>query len=424
VPELDPVTVLAGVLARDGAELSATETLERELARADHLGVLGGIWDDLVGREQHTRFEHALRSALPTDLAQNAMDDPAITWLWRSLCEAELVGLDGGDVLRQAVAARSMTGARDIARVLDSRVRHRLHDVMPQPLGPWASRIPDTGSAEVNRYLRELAEAMDDRVRRLGEHAAQTQPPWARQSFGPVPDSPIERADSEQRAGVVAAYRERYGHTQPGDPIGPEPAKTSPKARAAWHTALAALGRVDGIDLRGCTDGDLWLRRNTYERETAWAPRHVTEELRLMRQAERDAHVNAVRAEHERRAARDPRTAARHQHLARIWRALEAKAAREAKMFAAVQETRRQWEAVTQATRRIAIAADLELRRRHPGLPIPPLRPHPAEREGPADSAPDESTWEQRTLDGAAHTVDAGSSGQRRNEHATDNRTA
>jgi hypothetical protein len=222
----------------------------------------------------------------------------------------------------------------------------------------------------------------------------------------------------------VAAYRERYGYAHPGEPIGPEPAKTSPEARAAWHAALAALGRVDGIDLRGCTDGDLWLRRNTYERETAWAPLHVTDELRLMRQAERDAHVNAVRAEHERRAARDPRASARHQHLARIWRALEVKAAREATMFAAVQETRRQWEAVTHATRRIAVAADLELRRRHPALPIPPLRPHPAEREGPAGSAPDESSWVQLTLDGAAHTADAGSSGQHRNEHAPDKRTA
>src|SRR5205823_990557 len=119
----------------------------------------------------------------------------------------------------------------------------------------------------------------------------------------------------------------------------------------------------------------LWLRRNTYERETAWAPPHVVGELRLIRQAERDGHVNAVRAEHERRAARDPRTVARHQRLAQIWRALEVKAAREAEMFAATQETRRQWEAVTQATRRTAVAADLELRRRYPNLPIPPLRP-------------------------------------------------
>jgi hypothetical protein len=29
---------------------------------------------------------------------------------------------------------------------------------------------------------------------------------------------------------------------------------------------------VDGVDLRGCTDGELWLRRGTYERQTAWAP--------------------------------------------------------------------------------------------------------------------------------------------------------
>jgi hypothetical protein len=423
-PELDPVTVLAGVLARDGGELSATETLERELSRADHLAVLGGIWDDLVRREKHARFEHALCGALPAGLAQEALDDPACTWLWRSLREAELAGLDGGDVLRQVVATRSMTGARDVARVLDSRVRRLLRGVMPQPLGPWAGRVPDTGSAEVNRYLAELAEAMDDRARQLGEHAADTQPLWARQAFGPLPGDPVGRADWEQRASVVAADRERYGYAHPGDPIGPEPAKTSPEAQAAWHTALHALGRVDGIDLRGCTDGDLWLRRNCYEHETAWAPPHVCEELRLIRQAERDAHVNALRAEHEHHAAHDLRTAARHQHLARIWRALETKAGREAQMFAAVQETRRQWEAITQATRRIAIAADLELRRRHPRLAIPPLRPHPAEREEVVGTAPDEQAWMQLTLDGTAHPIGATASGQPCNERARDERNA
>src|SRR5262249_9145183 len=157
---------------------------------------------------------------------------------------------------------------------------------------------------------------------RLGEHAAQTQPLWAHQAFGPVPDDPVGRADWEQRASIVAAYRERYGYAHPGDPIGPEPAKTSPEARAPWHTALNTVRPADALDPPGRTNGDLRLRRSTYERETAWAPPHVTEELRLMRQAERDAHVNLVRAEHEHRAARDPQTAARHQHLARIWRSL------------------------------------------------------------------------------------------------------
>ncbi|MGH3276830.1 MAG: hypothetical protein ACRDNZ_21185, partial [Streptosporangiaceae bacterium] len=385
------MSVLAGVLARDGSELSATETLQRELSGADHLGVLGGIWDDITRRVQAARYEQALREALPTGLARQALDDPACTWLWRTLRDAETAGLDGVQVLRQAVASRSMAGARDVTRVLDSRIRHMLDGTQPASSGRRTDRVPRTGSADLDCYLHELAETMDDRTRRLGEHAAATQPAWARQALGPLPGDPAAGLDWEQRASLVAAYRERYGYSHPDDPIGPEPSKTSPEARAAWHAALAALGRVDGADLRGCTDGDLWLRRGTYERETAWAPPHVAEELRLMRTAERDAQVNAVRADYESRAAEDEQTAARHRQFAGVWRALEAKAATEADMFAAVQETRGQWDTLTKTTREIAIAADLELRRRHPGMQIEPLRPHPGKADGityPADPDP------------------------------------
>jgi hypothetical protein len=134
----------------------------------------------------------------------------------------------------------------------------------------------------------------------------------------------------------------------------------------------------------------------------------VAEELRLMRLAERDAHVNAVRAEHEARAARGGRGTFRHLCLARIWRALEAKAAQETELFAAAQETRRQWETVTETTRRIAIAADTELRRRHPDRPLAPLRPHPAEAARPTPSVPTQpigqkGTGVQPTLDRKAH---------------------
>jgi hypothetical protein len=260
-----------------------------------------------------------------------------------------------------------------------------LDGVQPPAFRPWTERVPSTGSADLDRYLRELAEAMDDRVRRLGEHTAATQPLWARQGLGQVPSESVARLEWEQRASLVAAYRERYGYADPAEPIGPAPAKTSPEARAAWHAALSALGRVDGIDLRACTDGELWLRRSTYQRETAWAPPYVAEELRLARIAERDAHINAVRAEHELVAVQDDQAAGRHQQLARIWRALQAKATTEVGIFADAQETRRQWETVTEPTRRIAIAADLELRRRHPGRRIPTLRPHPAEADSLAN---------------------------------------
>jgi conjugative relaxase-like TrwC/TraI family protein len=409
-PASEPVTVLAGILARDGRELSAIETLQQELSRADHLGVLGSIWDDLTRRTQNARFEHALRSTLPAALASQALDDPACTWLWRSLRQAEAVGLDGAQVLRHAIAARTMAGARDIARVLDSRVRQLLGDVQPQPSRPWAEQVPSTGSADMDRYLRELADAMDNRTRRLGEHTATSQPRWACEVFGPVPENPVARLAWEDRASLVAAYRERYGYAHPADPIGPAPAKTNPEAWAAWHAALTGVGHVDGVDLRGCTDGELWLRRAAYERETAWAPAHVGDELRIMRIAEHDAHVNAVRAEHELRAAHDDQTTGRHQKLAQIWRALEDKAATEVRVFAAVQDTRRQWEKATETTRRVAIAADLELRRRHPGRQIPELRPHPAEADGIAypatpDLADETGTGMQLTLNRSEHSA-------------------
>jgi conjugative relaxase-like TrwC/TraI family protein len=375
----DPVTVLAGILARDTAQLTATDTLERELSRADHLAVLGGIWDDLTRRAQHPRYQQALTHALPAGLADAVLADPACTWLWRTLREAETTGLDPEQALRQAINERSLTGARDIARVLDARLRRALDGTQPQPSAPWTTRVPETGNADINRYLRELADAMDDRTRRLGQHTAQTQPAWALRTLGPVPADPAERAHWEHRASQIAAYRERYSHGHPADPIGPEPSKNTPEARAAWHTALNALGSVNGIDLRGCTDGELWLHRAAYERETAWAPPNVAEELRLMRIAQRDAHVSAVRAEHDAAVASNPEIAARHQQLAASWRTIEAKAASETALFTAVHDTRRRWEQLTLAGRAAAITAGTELRRRSPRLQLDPLGPHPAE---------------------------------------------
>ena len=71
--------------------------------------------------------------------------------------------------------------------------------------------------------------------------------------------------------------------TIPTEPIGPEPTGDSPEKRAAWHAAFAALGPVDGVDLRSLPDGSLLHMRGTYATETAWAPRHVGRELRQIR---------------------------------------------------------------------------------------------------------------------------------------------
>ena len=159
----DPAAVLADVVQRDGGVLSATETLRAELSGADHLGVLGSIWYDLARTAQAARFERSLREILLPGDADAVSSDPACTWLWRSLREAEAAGRDAGDMLREAVTASPLTGSRHLARVIDARVRRRLKDTVPQPPGCWAGRVPDMGDPDLDRYMADLAAAMDDR---------------------------------------------------------------------------------------------------------------------------------------------------------------------------------------------------------------------------------------------------------------------
>ena len=389
-PRRDEIAVLADVLGRDGAARSATEILRAELSSADHLGVLGPIWSDLTNRAQAARFTAALRDALPEPLADDALADPACTWLWRSLRQAEATGLDGPDMLRQAIAARSLTSARNVARVLDSRVRRMIKNRPPAPHASWADRVPAVDEPDIALYLADLAGAMDGRAERIGEHTAETQPAWAVLALGPLPADPDGRTAWQQRAAIIGSYRELYGYDSQTDAIGPAPAMTSPEAWADWHTAFSALDKIGGIDLRGVSDSQLQLRRASYQRELGWAPPHVAAELRLARLQARTAWENAIRADDAARTSTRPAAAARHHELGRLWHAMHAKATSITATLADAQETRRQWAALTEPTRTMAQAADLELRRRHPDAKLKPLAPaEPAT----AASSPDDGQW-------------------------------
>jgi hypothetical protein len=360
--------------------------------------VLGAIWYDLVRRSQVVRFEAALREVIPVADAEAALGDPACTWLWRSLREAECAGLDAGRVLHDAVGAAKLTGARDVARVIDARIRRLLADRVPRLSGSWAERVPNRMDPQLCCYMGELATAMDARVQRLGEHAVEARPGWAIAALGEVPTDPASRNEWQRRAAQLSAYRELYGYDSETEAIGPEPGKTSPEARADWHTAFAALGRVDGIDLRGCSDEQLRLRRGAYQRETSWAPPYVAEELRLARLQARTAWESVISAEHEARVAGDAHSAERHRALADMWRAMETKATRVAGQLAEVQETRTLWAALTEPIRRAAVAADLELRRRHPDMELEPLRSAEPVGFGAATGEPETTAHTQDSL--------------------------
>ena len=119
--------------------------------------------------------------------------------------------------------------------------------------------------------------------------------------------------------------------------------------RAVWHQALAALGPVDGPDVRGMPDGRLLHLRDTYPIETAWAPRYVGDELRQVRGAAWNVRLAGLRAAAEARAVGrcgDHDHAAAKHKLAAGYQALEQAYRQRETVFAAVM-TDRAWEAAT-----------------------------------------------------------------------------
>ena len=378
----DALAVLAGVLDRDGQQLSASQTWQQALTDADHLAILHAIWTDQTtsAREQH--YRDLLMNALPPEYRREPGHQAR--WLWRTLRAAELAGLDVEAVLAAAIGERDLAGARDLAAVIDARLRYRIGAPVPIPVGPWSAQIPAIADPECRGYLTEIAALMDARKDRIGEHAAEHAPPWAVNALGLVPADPLDRLDWQQRAASIGAYRELSGYAHPADPIGPEPVAAAPDIRAAWHEALAALGPANGPEVRGMPDGTLLHLRGTYPIETAWAPQYVGDELRQVRAAALEARLAGLRAGAEAAVAEkngDHHTAARQQELAVSYQALHEAYRQREEVFATVMADRADWDTATRAQRHLAVVADAELRRRHPDQHYPPLRsaePDPA----------------------------------------------
>jgi len=367
--------VLAGVLERDGQELSATEIQHRALSNADHLAILNAMWADqtIAARDQH--YRDMLADALPEE--HRSRPSHQAKWLWRTLRAAELAGLDPEQVLQAAINERTLADARDVPSVVDARIRRRISPLIPQPAGSWAAQVPQIPDPDRQRFVTELAAAMDARKERIGEHATEHAPAWAISGLGPVPEHPLDRLDWQRRASSIGAYRELHGYDHPTEPIGPEPGADTPDKRAAWHEAFAALRPTDGPEMRHLPDGTLLHMRDTYPVETAWAPKWVGDELRQVRSGAWEAQLAAARADAEAHAARSrgrDDLAAQHQTLAASYQAMHGAYREREEIFAGTMQDRRAWERATVEQRHLAIAADAELRRRHPDQRLQPLR--------------------------------------------------
>jgi conjugative relaxase-like TrwC/TraI family protein len=242
--------VLAQIIGgRDGARESASQVWQQALSDADHLAVLHAMWTEQTTPAREQRYRTLFQTALPPGTGQEPSHKEQ--WLHRTLRAAELAGLDPGEVLARAVAERDLVGIRDPAAAIDARIRGRYRDLVPLPAATWSAQVPETNDPERSRFLAQLAAVMDDRRRRIGEHAAASRLPWAVTALGAVPDDPAARRAWQQKAAAIGTYRELSGHDHPDDPIGPEPTASNPDLRATWHAARAALILDDTRQITG-----------------------------------------------------------------------------------------------------------------------------------------------------------------------------
>lgn len=224
---------LAAILAREGAELSATETLRAGLVDPDQLWVVVPEYD--YGLEVHRgpaaaeQAEQWIRDAFPHPGGEVDADDVIADDAWPTLQSLLHKIKDTGrgpvELLRERAAEREFASdPRDPARSAAQVLHYRLVDDLSYPtdapgrpalLPGWVSSPPtpddetDLGRRELVDWLHDRVNHIADRVRDLGERAVQAPPVWAA-GLGEVPDDPIVREVWIRRAGQVAAYRERW----------------------------------------------------------------------------------------------------------------------------------------------------------------------------------------------------------------------
>ena len=115
---------LSGVLAREGADLSAHEVRERASRQAASWAVLAQEYTTIAQEAQRQRWDEMLGGCgLDEQALQAVRGSPAFGPLLASMREAEARGLKVGAVLPRLVHARKFDDATDPAAVLHGRVQ-------------------------------------------------------------------------------------------------------------------------------------------------------------------------------------------------------------------------------------------------------------------------------------------------------------
>ncbi len=239
--------VLAGVLANQGADLSAHESIERAQLQAEDFRVVAAEYETLAQAAQQHRLEELLgRSGLGPERLEEIRQSPAYGPLLAAVRDAEAHGLDVEETLPRLVAARSLDDADDLAAVIRDRIerwadangsRRQTGSGLIAGLIPRAIGVTDTDMA---RGLQERAEALQRRARELAKRAIDQNPLWLRQ-LGARPSDPVAAERWLEAVKTIAAYRERWSIDDDPRPLGSNATARSIEALSQRRLAQAAF---------------------------------------------------------------------------------------------------------------------------------------------------------------------------------------
>ena len=361
-----PQAVLAGAFETTDRRLSALAAAAESQAKADSVRTPAELFGDAVeiataGRTAGWLDQLVAEGHLSDDQrAAIAAEDGAAT-LTTLLRRVELAGHDPHQVLTDAVTSRTLDDARQLTNVVHRRITNTTR---LDPLGDtYAERVPQIDDPQWRGYLATLARFADQRQADLGRQVAEHAPQWAVETLGPVPERDhADRAIWQKQAGIAATYRELAGVEDPIDALGRAPKPGQVEVYAAYRAAWRALGRPEADRAEAeMSTGQLRVRIRAYDREQAWAPPYVANELAGTRQAAQQRRHDAIMRAAEAQAAIDQgkrdRLRDEADHAAALADALDTRI----RKLEAVDEARAHWYAHTAETRAAADRARAEL---------------------------------------------------------------
>lgn len=247
-PAVDPSlqlswrSILAEVLAAEGAERTAHEVLEAERMKSDSLQRLYAEYDYLVQIAASHDLLQCLKKHSPDSLPEldQSPSRGAAVAAWR---KATAVSRPNAEAVL-ARTLRSIATANDSVAVLSMRLRHSIRGIPTVAAEPLLE-VLEISRPDLAALVNQVRERIRQRTAKVTMDALTEEPEWKN-----CLDSLVGSGGaSGELIREIAVYRDRWGVSQPDPPLGPKPADYEWEQLSQWESLQVAIDGIRGISV-------------------------------------------------------------------------------------------------------------------------------------------------------------------------------